>query len=274
MLRTSNLSCRFGTATAVNNVTLSIPAGQMVGIIGRSGAGKSTLLRMINRLQEPTAGKILYGGTEVTSLRGKRLRTWRTSCPMIFQQFNLMPRLDVLTNVLIGRLNHRGTISSLFALFTEEERATALAVLDRFGLASMALQRASTLSGGQQQRVAICRALLQSPAVVLADEPIASLDPGNAAVVMQTLRRINQEDGLTVLVNLHHVEAAQAYCDRIIGLSAGAVVFDGMPDELTPERLTAIYGAMPAWTPDLAVRPQAHLAAPVPSLFIPLQEGT
>jgi phosphonate transport system ATP-binding protein len=242
LLQLNELVRRFGDRAAVDGVSLEVPAGQMLGIIGRSGAGKSTLLRMINRLIEPTSGTIRFGDTEVTALRGKALRDWRCSCAMVFQQFNLVPRLDVLTNVLMGRLNHRGQVSSLLGLFTAEERAMALDALERFDLAPVALQRAGTLSGGQQQRVAICRALLQEPLLMLADEPIASLDPANARIVMNALRRINGEDGLTVLVNLHHLDTARHYCDRIVALAAGHVVFDGPPPQLTPERVREVYG--------------------------------
>jgi phosphonate transport system ATP-binding protein len=161
---------------------------------------------------------------------------------MIFQQFQLIPRLDVLTNVLLGRLNHRATLPSLFGLFSAAERAMALSVLERFDLADLALQRAGTLSGGQQQRVAICRALVQQPLMLLADEPIASLDPHNARVVMEALRRVNREDGLTVLANLHHLDAARTYCDRVVALQKGRIVFDGSPDELTGERVVDVYG--------------------------------
>jgi phosphonate transport system ATP-binding protein len=198
LLRLRGLTRQFGSVVAVDRIDLDVPAGQMLGVIGRSGAGKSTLLRMINRLTEPSAGTIRYGTLDVTPLAGKPLREWRAHAAMIFQQFNLVPRLDVLTNVLIGRLSHRATLSSLLGLFSAEERATALALLERFGLAEVALQRAGTLSGGQQQRVAICRALLQEPLMVLADEPIASLDPHNARVVMEALRTVNRQDGLTV----------------------------------------------------------------------------
>lgn len=242
VLHIEGLTCRFGAVAAVDGITLSVPAGQMVGIIGRSGAGKSTLLRMVNRLQEPTSGRVRFGATDVTALRGKALRDWRCACAMIFQQFNLSPRLDVLTNVLMGRLNHRGALPSLLGLFTPAERAMALDALERFEMAPTALQRAGTLSGGQQQRVAICRALLQQPRLMLADEPIASLDPRNARVVMDALRRIHREDGLTVLVNLHHLDTARRYCDRIVGLLAGRVVFDGAPAELTPQRVRDVYG--------------------------------
>ena len=191
-LRLRGLTRRFGAVVAVDGIDLDVPAGQMLGVIGRSGAGKSTLLRMINRLTEPSAGTIRFGDTDVTSLTGKALREWRARAAMIFQQFNLVPRLDVLTNVLIGRLSHRAVLPSLLGLFSAEERAAAMTLLERFGLAEVALQRAGTLSGGQQQRVAICRALLQEPLMVLADEPIASLDPHNARLVMDALRTVNR----------------------------------------------------------------------------------
>lgn len=241
-LRITGLTKRFGATLAVDNLSLEVPAGQMLGIIGRSGAGKSTLLRMINRLQEPDAGHIRFGDADVTALKGRALRDWRTSCAMIFQQFNLIPRLDVLTNVLMGRLNHRSTLASLLGLFSATERAMALQALQRFDLEETALVRAGQISGGQQQRVAICRALLQQPRLLLADEPIASLDPHNAEVVMQALRRINREDGLTVLCNLHHLDTARTYCDRIVALRQGRIMFDGAPDELTAVRVRDIYG--------------------------------
>jgi phosphonate transport system ATP-binding protein len=246
MLEISGLTRRFGPVTAVDGVSLRVPAGEMVGVIGRSGAGKSTLLRMINRLQEPSEGCITFEGMDVTALRGRALRDWRTQCAMIFQQFNLVQRLDVLTNVLVGRLNHRGgafgTLSSMFKMFTAEERAMALTALDRFDLADQALQRAETLSGGQQQRVAIARALLQQPKIMLADEPIASLDPRNSKVVMDALRDVNRRDGITVLVNLHHLDTAREYCRRIIAMQKGRVMFDGPPRELTAARVRDIYG--------------------------------
>jgi phosphonate transport system ATP-binding protein len=257
MLEIQNLTRRFGARNAVDGVSLSIPGGQMVGIIGRSGAGKSTLLRMVNRLTEPSSGRIMHDGVHVTALRGKALRDWRTRCAMIFQGFNLVQRLDVLTNVLVGRLNHRpglwATLNSLFLRFTPEERAMALAALDRFDLAEQALQRADTLSGGQQQRVAIARAMLQEPKLLLADEPMASLDPRNARVVMEALRDVNRRDGLTVMVNLHHLDTARRYCDRIIAMQAGRVVFDGTPAALTADQVQFIYGvpeeALEAETP-------------------------
>jgi len=241
MLVLEGVSCRFGSIAAVDNISLSVEAGSFVGVIGRSGAGKSTLLRSINRLVEPSQGRILFRGTDVTALRGRALRQWRARSAMIFQQFNLVPRLDVLTNVLIGRLSQHGTLPSLFNLFTPQERAMAVEALDQLDLAAHAFQRAGTLSGGQQQRVAIARALMQAPAILLADEPIASLDPRNAACVMDALKSINRDSGLTILCNLHTLDAARQYCERIVGMAKGRIVFDGIPAKLTPAAMREIY---------------------------------
>jgi len=243
MLKISKLNRRFCDKLAVSDVNLEIADGQMVGIIGRSGAGKSTLLRMINRLTDVSDGSITHHGKEITALSGAELRAWRSQCAMIFQQFNLVPRIDVLTNVLLGRLNGRSTLMSLMNLFTNEERLAALRALDRLDIAQVALQRAGTLSGGQQQRVAIARALMQSPRLVLADEPIASLDPRNAQIVMDSLKSINEHNKITVITNLHTLDTARAYCTRIVGMRQGAVVFDGTPDELTEDVARDIYGA-------------------------------
>jgi phosphonate transport system ATP-binding protein len=234
---------RFGKTTAVDRVDIKIPQGQMVGIIGRSGAGKSTLLRMINRLVSPSEGSIVFGGEDVSKLSGKALRRWQRDCAMIFQQFNLVPRLDVLTNVLLGRLNHRSTTANLFGSFSREECAEAVTALERLDIAHTVLQPAGTLSGGQQQRVAIARALMQRPKVLLADEPIASLDPLNAKVVMDALRDINRREGITVVTNLHTLDTARAYSSRIIGMAKGQVVFDGTPDQLDRDAVRLVYGA-------------------------------
>ncbi len=242
MLKISHVTRRFGDKLAVDDVTLEIPAGQMVGIIGRSGAGKSTLLRMINRLNDVSSGYIEYEGVKVSELRGQALRDWQRDCAMIFQQFNLVPRLDVITNVMLGRLNGRNPVMNLLQVFTTEEQLLALKALERLDIAQTAMQWAQTLSGGQQQRVAIARALMQGPKVILADEPIASLDPRNAQIVMDSLRDINSE-GITVITNLHTLDTARAYCERIIGMAQGKVVFDGTPDELTTDVARSIYGA-------------------------------
>ncbi len=241
-LRIDRVRKCFGSRAAVDGVALEIPEGQMVGIIGRSGAGKSTLLRMINRLLDPTQGKIHFRSMDITSLRGRRLLEWRRRCAMIFQQFNLVHRLDVFTNVLIGRLSYHRTLPSLLKWFSRQERGMAISALERVEILDQALQRVDTLSGGQQQRVAIARALLQQPEVILADEPIASLDLRSATMVMDTLRRINREDGITVMASLHNLATARAYCDRIIGMAEGKVVFDGAPSRLTPEIVCAVYG--------------------------------
>ena len=242
MLSIEGLSRRFGAKTAVDNVSLTIEPGRFVGVIGRSGAGKSTLLRMINRLEQPSSGAIRFNDIDVTRISGAALAAWRARCAMIFQQFNLVGRLDVLTNVLIGRLNPTSTLRSVLQLWPERDIALALSALEQLDIAPLATQRADNLSGGQQQRVAIARALVQEPEIILADEPIASLDPRNTSVVMDALMRINRHFGLTVLCNLHSLEVARAYCDRLIGMANGRVVFDGAPSELTDAVAHELYG--------------------------------
>lgn len=243
MLEIKGLSKHFAATKAVDDVTVSIPNGQMVGIIGRSGAGKSTLLRMLNRLADPTGGQIVFKERDVATIKGRELLKWRSECAMIFQQFNLVGRLDVITNVLTGRMYHHGFASSMLKSYSPAERAFAIYALDRLTMAHTATQRADTLSGGQQQRVAIARALVQEPKILLADEPIASLDPMNAKVVMDALRAINQEDQITVVCNLHTLDTARRYCDRVIGMAAGKVVFDGKAEDLTMDVAREIYGA-------------------------------
>ena len=242
MLELQGLTRRFGAVTAVDAVTLAVPDGQMVGVIGRSGAGKSTLLRMVNRLTDPSSGRILHHGRDVTALRGPALRRWRTDCAMIFQQFNLVPRLDVMTNVLVGRLNHVPAWRSLAGFWPEADRAIALSTLEQFDMGRLAAQRAESLSGGQQQRVAIARALVQEPAIILADEPVASLDPRNAQLVMDALAEINRLYGITVLVNIHSLDLARRYCGRLVGLAAGRLVFDGPPAALGEDAARRLYG--------------------------------
>ncbi|MBM3347383.1 MAG: phosphonate ABC transporter ATP-binding protein [Betaproteobacteria bacterium] len=249
MLRIEGLSKDFGTVNAVSGVSFDVPGGQMLGIIGRSGAGKSTLLRMINRLVEPTSGRIMSEHApgpegDVRALRDRDLNLWRRKCAMVFQQFNLVPRLDVLTNVLMGRLSYQPTARSLLKMFSVQERALALMTLDRVEMSPYILKRADTLSGGQQQRVAIARALVQEPRILLADEPIASLDPRSAERVMQILRTINREDGITVICNLHTIDTARAFCDRLIGIRMGKIVFDGAPAALGKSTIQEIYGGV------------------------------
>ena len=242
MLRLEAVTKTFGSKTAVDSVSFEIPRGQFVGVIGRSGAGKSTLLRMINRLTTPTSGRIYSHGRDVTQLKGTSLRDWRQTNAMIFQQFNLVGRLDVLTNVLMGRLNHTSSLRSIARFWTREDRAIAFAALEQLDIGSLAAQRAETLSGGQQQRVAIARALVQEPSLILADEPIASLDPRNTRIVMDALLRINKHFGITILCNLHSLDTARSYSDRLIGMANGRVAFDGAPAALDDATARALYG--------------------------------
>jgi phosphonate transport system ATP-binding protein len=242
MLRLEGVVKSFGGKRAVDQVSLVVPAGQLLGVIGQSGSGKSTLLRMINRLGDPTAGQIRFGDTDVTALRGRALRQWRARCAMIFQQFNLAGRLDVLTNVMMGRAFHVPPARALLKLWTDAEKAMGLSALEGLDMARLAGQRADTLSGGQQQRVAIARALVQEPEIILADEPIASLDPRNTQVVMDALLHINRHFGITVICNLHSLDLARKYCDRLVGLAAGKVVFDGAPAALTDRVARDLYG--------------------------------
>jgi phosphonate transport system ATP-binding protein len=242
MLELDNVSRHFGLKRAVDAVTFTVPKGQMVGVIGRSGAGKSTLLRMINRLADPTAGRIRFDGADVTTLKGAALLEWRRRAAMVFQQFNLVGRVDVMTNVLIGRIAHVPKWRSLSRTWSSRDRAIAFAALEQFDIADLAAQRADTLSGGQQQRVAICRALVQEPDLILADEPIASLDPRNTKIVMDALRRVNNEFGITVVCNLHSLDLARSYCERLIGMANGRVVFDGPPESLTDAVARELYG--------------------------------
>ena len=233
----------FGDNQAVKNVSFEVSKPQMIGIIGRSGAGKSTLLRIINRLTDATDGSIEIEGQNILDLKSKEKRSWQRNCAMIFQQFNLVPRLDVLSNVILGRLNYQGSFRASLKMFSRDERADALILLNNLGMANTALQRAETLSGGQQQRVAICRALMQNPKMILADEPIASLDPMNARMVMESLRKIHDEKNLTVISNLHTLDTAKTYCDRIIGMKDGEIVFDDLPEKLSDKLAREIYGA-------------------------------
>src|SRR5471030_3148382 len=241
MLRLDSVIKSFGAKRGVDGISLTVPAGQLVGVIGQSGSGKSTLLRMINRLSDPTSGSIQYGDVNVTALKGRELRAWRARCAMIFQQFNLSGRLDVLTNVMMGRAFHAPLSRSLFKLWNDEEKALGLSALEGLDIGRLAAQRADTLSGGQQQRVAIARALVQEPEIILADEPIASLDPRNTQVVMDALQHINKHFGITVICNLHSLDLARYYCDRLIGMSSGRIVFDGAPATLTEHIARELY---------------------------------
>jgi len=229
-------------AVILDGVDLVVRAGEFLVVLGPSGAGKTTLLRAINRLVEPTAGSIRVGEHAVTGASASELRQARRRMGMIFQQFNLVRRLSVIDNVLAGRLGYVPALPSLVGAFPRADRELALQCLAQVGLAAMADRRADKLSGGEQQRVAIARALAQEPSVILADEPTASLDPALTGSIMDILRRINVERGLTLVVSQHQLETALAYATRIVGLRRGRVCFDGPPREVSPAVVDAIYG--------------------------------
>jgi phosphonate transport system ATP-binding protein len=263
MLVVDKLTCRFGAKVAVNDASFEIARGGFIGVIGRSGAGKSTMLRMINRLVDPSEGKIMFEGVDVTALKGRDLRQWRARSAMIFQQFNLVGRLDVLTNVLMGRLARVPAWRSLTEFWPDADKAIAISALEQFDIMPLAAQRADQLSGGQQQRVAIARALVQEPDIILADEPIASLDPRNTKIVMDALLRINKHFGITVICNLHSLDLAREYCDRLIGMSAGRVVFDGAPEMLTQQVARELYDLEADEV--MGASPDDAIGAPVPA---------
>ncbi len=253
-----------GGAAALNGVSVDVGAADFLVVLGPSGAGKSTLLRVLNRLGEVTSGRVIFRGDDVTRVVGSRLRLLRQNVGMIFQQFNLVGRITVLENVLAGRLRFTRGLPYLLShvrLFPKAEREFALASLERVGVAHLAHRRADTLSGGQQQRVAIARVLAQQPSVILADEPIASLDPRSAQVVMDILRDIHERQGLPVVVNLHQVDFAQRYATRIVGMRAGKVVFSGPPGDLSELAARGLYQQQ-GDRPDPADTPSGPLSGP------------
>jgi phosphonate transport system ATP-binding protein len=227
---------------ALDNINLEIAEGEFVVLIGLSGSGKSTLLRCINRLIDPTEGRVLLDGRDTARARGRELRAIRRETGMIFQQFNLVKRSTVLRNVLAGRLGYETGFRSLIGLWPRATVRNAYAALERVGIREKARNRATALSGGQQQRVAIARALMQEPKVILADEPVASLDPATSDSVMRYLGELNRRDGLTVVCSLHFLSLARKYGTRIIALRGGRVQFDGKPEEIDDERFREIYG--------------------------------
>jgi phosphonate transport system ATP-binding protein len=243
LLRVENLTKVFPDGTvAVKDVSFRVKDGEFLAIIGLSGSGKSTLLRCINRLIDPTEGRVLWDDTDITAAEGKELRHIRRQIGMIFQQFNLVMRSSVMTNVLSGRLGYANPWLSLVGSFSSKDRQRAVAALDRVGIREKANNRADQLSGGQQQRVGIARALMQEPQLMLADEPVASLDPVLAHSILQYLELLNQQDGITVLCSLHFLDLVHRYATRVIGLKDGELVFDGLPAELTRERFKEVYG--------------------------------
>lgn len=227
-------------------IELSLRRGEFVSVIGPSGAGKSTLLRCVNRLIDPTEGSVTFDGVDVTGLKGRALRQVRRRISMVFQHYNLVYRATSIENVLQGRLGYKSAAAGLLGLYTEEEKRAAFEVLAEVGLADFAYTRTDQLSGGQKQRVGIARALVQDPLLILADEPIASLDPASSRTVMEHLRRVADERGIACLVNLHQVDFAMEFSDRIVGLKKGEVVFDGPPMRLTRAAIENIYGTADA----------------------------
>lgn len=243
MLRLDKLVKTYKTGDqALKAVELEIPNGQVLALIGPSGAGKSTLIRCINRLVEPTSGKVWLDDVELTTLGAGALRRERRRMGMIFQEYALVERLTVMENVLSGRLGYVGFWRSFTRRFPQADVDEAFRLLDRVGLLHMADKRADELSGGQRQRVGICRALIQDPAVLLVDEPTASLDPKTSRQIMRLISELCAERGLAAIINIHDVALAQMFVARVVGLRLGAVVYDGPPDGLTPDKLTEIYG--------------------------------
>lgn len=253
MLKLKKLSKKYRTGDrALKEVDLTVPAGQVLALIGPSGAGKSTLIRCINRLVEPTSGDVLLKGESLTHLRSSGLRRVRRRIGMIFQEYALVERLSVMENVLSGRLGYVGFWASYFRRFPQSDIDTAFSLLDRVGLEPMADKRADELSGGQRQRVGIARALIQKPELLLVDEPTASLDPKTSRQIMRLITELCTERKLAAIINIHDVALAQMFAQRIVGLQAGSIVYDGNPEGLTSDVLTQIYGEED-WT---AVRKQ------------------
>jgi phosphonate transport system ATP-binding protein len=243
MIQFENASVTYpGGVQALKNLTLQIPAGQMMVIVGLSGAGKSTLIRAVNGLVPLTEGDVTVDGVSVRHARPKQLREIRSRIGMIFQTFNLVNRTTVLNNVLMGRLHDTGTLRSMLAMYKREDVEIAMQALERVGIVEKAYVRASNLSGGQQQRVGIARALAQQPKVILADEPVASLDPPTSHVVMRDLQRINHELKMTTIINLHFLDLAKVYGERIIGMRSGELVYDGSGAQADENVFRDIYG--------------------------------
>lgn len=243
MLEVKNLSKIYPNGTqALFDVSFTVPDGQFLVVIGLSGSGKSTLLRCINRLIDPTEGQIIWDGIDITAAKGAELRHIRRHIGMVFQQFNLVKRSSVMTNVLSGRLGYVPTLTSVLGIWPAEEKQRALAALETVGISDKAKERADALSGGQQQRVGIARAIMQEPKLILADEPVASLDPVLAHSILQYLEQLNQQNGMTVICSLHFLDLVQRYGSHVIALKNGEKVFEGEPKEIDRQKFKDIYG--------------------------------
>ena len=242
LLEVKNVSKTYSGGTkALQDVSFSIEKGEIVAIIGPSGAGKSTLMRCINRLVDATEGEVVFDGEDITKIPKTKLRKVRTKTGMIFQHYNLVERLSVYANVLHGRLGHKSTVSGAVGHYSEEEKESAFKIISALGLTEQAYKPCKELSGGQKQRVGIARALMQEPKLLLCDEPIASLDPSSAKVIMDQLQEINRDMHITVILNLHQVDVALKYAQRIIGITEGQIVFDGPADKLDKDTIHKIY---------------------------------
>ncbi|MCB5236861.1 MULTISPECIES: phosphonate ABC transporter ATP-binding protein [Niallia] len=244
LLEINHVSKQFGNDTkALSDISFSVNEGEFVSIIGPSGAGKSTLLRCINRMIDASNGEIIFDNSNVLNLKKKQLKMVRTKIGMIFQHYNLVNRLSVIENTLHGNLGKKSTLAGVLGLYSQEEKEQAVEILSVLGLQEHMYKRADQLSGGQKQRVGIARALIQNPRMMLCDEPIASLDPNSAKVIMDLLQNISSKMGITVLVNLHQVDVALKYSDKIIGINSGQVVYNGSPNNITKEDIQRIYGS-------------------------------
>ncbi len=243
MIKFNNVSKKYpNNVTALKDVNLEINKGEFVAIIGLSGAGKSTLIRTVNKMHEITEGELIVNGHDTRTLKGSKLRDFRQEIGMVFQSFNLITRTTVLKNVLVSRASRLPLIKSILGIYSKEDKIIALEALDKVGILDKAFVKASELSGGQQQRVALARTIAQEPKIILADEPVASLDPITAKQVMDDFKRINEELDITILVNMHHVDLALNYATRVVGIKAGEIVFDGPATAVNQEVLTQIYG--------------------------------
>lgn len=242
LLEIENLTKYYKDFRALSDISFSVNRGEFVAVIGPSGSGKTTLIRCINRLIETTEGKIRYNDRDMLMLNGRELRQARSKLGMIFQHYNLVNRLTVIENVLHGRLGYKSTIAGILGLYSEEEKEKAVEVLSLLGLQEFMYRRCDQLSGGQMQRVGIARALVQDPMMILCDEPISSLDPSSAKIIMDYLKKVQEQFGITIFINLHQVDVAKKYARRILGFNSGEVVFNGSPSDLDRDVMYAIYG--------------------------------
>ena len=241
MLEIKNLTVEYGNFRAIDNVSFTIKDGEFVAVIGSSGGGKSSLMKAINLLVKPKSGSIKIDDEEMTDLSSRKLRMKRRKIGFVFQDYNLIDRLSVIENVLTGRLGYKSSLKSLLGIFSKEEYENAEKALEKVGLSEKLFVRGDELSGGQKQRVAIAKALVQEPKIILADEPVASLDVNSSKIIMEYFKEINRVQGITVIINIHDVNIALKYADRVIALKKGKIVFDGKGSEITDDVLKRVY---------------------------------